>query len=511
MFDRNGRTLLAVCLILALVIPAVGVFAAGSARVSAAPAASTPLTWTQVHQLPEGQHYYGIYFPTKDVGYAVSGPDWNVNNGSGAPTYISKTTDGGKTWTSKPIPNTDGWMRGITCTDANNCWITGKVKGSRILRTADGGATWTTIKNSSGYPNWLWSAGQTGQGTTILAGTTCYDPKDGGAVANWLRSTDGQNFEGIIARPGVLTCWVQWDIECPIPGLCYSAGKDYVWRTNNNGKNWTGYFIEPTRQYGLSCTSASSCWIVGKNPWVRSTTNSGANWTANAVVGMPSTGHFWDVAMLDNTTGYAVGCDKMTTDNTDRCIGKGAVYKTEDGMMWLPIPAPGTADLMDIWAFSVDNIIVVDWSGKIWHGTGEPEPTPTPTATATPDTGTVAGIAFDDANGDALRDDDERGLPAATLLVRHGQTEIATVVSGEDGAFRFEGLAPGQYTLVETVAPAGFARSPFLATFRIGVNQELTVYLAHEATGAETPTPTPTATRQPGAAGTPGYLPIITH
>ena len=133
--------------------------APAAAPPSAAQAQTAPVaTWTQVHQLPAGQYFYGVYFVNTNVGYAVSGPDWNVNNGSGAPTYISKTTDGGKTWTSKAIANTDGWMRGITCTDVNNCWIAGKVRG-RILRTQDGGNTWNTIANNSGYPNWLWSAG----------------------------------------------------------------------------------------------------------------------------------------------------------------------------------------------------------------------------------------------------------------------------------------------------------------------------------------------------------------
>jgi hypothetical protein len=513
MFDRKGRVLLAVFLILALAIPAIGVFASGAERGAAAPAAPKPLSWTEVHQLPAGQFYYGIYFPTKDVGYAVSGPDWNVNNGAGAPTYISKTTDGGKTWTSKAIAGTDGWMRGITCTDANNCWIAGKVKG-RILRTQDGGNTWKTISNNSGYPNWLWSAGNTGQGTTILAGTTCYDPKDAGAVANWLRSTDGQNFGGVVARPGVLSCWVQWDIECPAPGYCYSAGKDYVWRSTNNGQSWQGYFIQATRQYGLSCTSTSTCWIVGKSPFIRSSTNSGANWTTNAVAGVSSSGHFWDVAMLNNETGYAVGCDAMTTDNTDRCIGKGVIVKTEDGLTWTPIPAPGRADLMDIWAFSETDVFVIDWSGKIWHGTGEPEPTPTPTATATPETGRVLGFAFNDLNGDSLHDDNEPGLAGSKLLIRRGRTEVATVVSGADGAFRFDGIAPGAYTVECSEAPVGFARSRFLGTFRIRANQEIEVYLGHEV-GAPAATSTPTATAtvpgQPNAAGTPAYLPVLTH
>jgi photosystem II stability/assembly factor-like uncharacterized protein len=386
MFDRKGRALLAVFIVLALVIPGAGALATqvqaatGAGRAAGAPATGN-LTWKLVNQLPAGQYYYGIYFPTKEVGYAVSGPDWNNgSNGSGAPTYISKTTDGGKTWTSKPIPNTDGWMRDITCTDTQNCWIAGKVKG-RIWYTNNGGETWQAMKNASGYPNWLWSIGNTKQGATILSGTTCYDPNDDAAVANWLRSTDGVTFTGIVARPGVNTCFVQWDIDCPSAGICYSAGKDYVWRSSNGGRSWNGYFVGQSRQYGLSCLSASTCWVSGKTPFMRSSINNGQTWTANNVTGVPAAGLVWDVVMLNDKLGYAVGCDN--TDKFDKCLGKGVMLKTTDGMNWSPIAAPTKSDMMDMWAFSEQDVFVVDWSGKIWHGSGEAAETETPTPTAT--------------------------------------------------------------------------------------------------------------------------------
>lgn len=389
MFREKGRGVFAVLLVVALAVPALGVWASGNGASAAAVASVTEtLNWTKVHQAPAGQYFYGIYFVDRNVGYAVSGPDWNNDqNGSGAPTYISKTTDGGKTWQSTAVVvngvTSDGWMRGITCTDANHCWIAGKAKG-RILLTSDGGATWKAMTNQSGYPNWLWSAGWTKNGTTILAGTTCYDPDDSGAKANWLRSTDGQIFKGVQAIPGTYMCYVQWDIECPTAGVCYSAGRQYVWRSNNDGANWTQTNAGNTRWYGLSCTSATTCWLSGKSPFIKSTTNSGGAWTTNSVNGLGSTGHFWDVVMLDNTHGLAAGCSNIATDNTDRCLGQGVIYQTTDGATWNPVSgAPAANDFMDIWAFSLDDYLVVDFEGKIWHYTGAPAATDTPTPTAT--------------------------------------------------------------------------------------------------------------------------------
>ncbi len=403
MFRGKGRVVFAVLIIAALAIPAVGVFAsngAGPVASPAAPAAAGDLTWTLVHQAPAGVYYYTIYFPTPDVGYVTGGPDWNnTSNGHGSPIAIAKTTDGGKTWTPSTIPGTDGWARGLTCTDANNCWVTGN-NSIRLLRTTDAGSTWTPFTNYSGYDKWLWSAGWTKSGTTILSGTTCYDPdpvEGKGATANWLRSTNGQTFSGVLAlpppagsepgTPGTYMCYVQYDIECPSANYCYSVGKTYVWRSQNGGQNWAQTSPGALQWYGASCTSNNTCWITGHTPFIKSTTNSGANWYANTVNGLGSTGQFWDVAMVDPKHGYAVGCSAQQTVpnmSTDRCEGKGVLYKTEDGTTWNPVTnVPAAKDYMDIWAFSMDDIYIVDFAGKIWHGAVPSAATETPTATPT--------------------------------------------------------------------------------------------------------------------------------
>jgi hypothetical protein len=168
---------------------------------------------------------------------------------------------------------------------------------------------------------------------------------------------------------------------------------------------------------------------------------------------------------------------------------------------------------MDLWVTSMEDVYLIDFEGKIWHGTGAPPPTPTPTATATPDTGMISGFAFNDLNGDSHQDENEPGLEGATLLIRQGRTEIATVVSGANGLFEFNGIVPGKYTLECKEAPAGFRRSSFLGTFRIGANQPIEVYMGYEAAPSETATPTPTATAttRPLAGATPAYVPLIVH
>lgn len=559
-------------LILAIVGGLAGV--ALTARGDAAqPSAATAGMWQQVHQAPAGTYYYSVYFPTSTVGYAVGGPDWNnSSNGLGGPTQISKTTDGGKTWVTTAIASTDGWMRGITCTDANNCWIAGRVNGKRILRTTNGGTSWTAWSNQSGYPNWLWSAGWTGAGTTILAGTTCYDPADPNAVANWVRSTDGQNFKGVVGQPGVYNCYVQWDIECP-SGTCYSVGKDYIWRSTSDGATWTKLSAGVARYYGASCTSSGSCWISGKTPFMKYTSNSGANWTTATMSGIPSAAILWDVDMVDSQHGYAVGCSNSET-TTDRCLGTGIIYRTDNGANWSQVTAPTSADIMDLWVFSMDEMIVVDWSGRIWRytptdptvtptashtptttatptvtatftptatrtetptatvtitptrtptatststatQTSTPTPTPTETPTLAPGNGMVVGDVFVDLNEDGARQTGEPGQPGVPvrLLAMPGGALQDQTTTDSAGHYGFYSVAPGEWAIAIDV-PAGMGLlspgNPAPVTVVSDTVHTVSFALRELPTPTLTPTNTPTHTPTFTPTNTPTATPTFT-
>jgi protocatechuate 3,4-dioxygenase beta subunit len=63
--------------------------------------------------------------------------------------------------------------------------------------------------------------------------------------------------------------------------------------------------------------------------------------------------------------------------------------------------------------------------------------------------GTVAGEAWDDADFDGLRGEAERPLRGvAVTLLREGEDEpVASLLTGRQGAYRFDGLQPGNYTV----------------------------------------------------------------
>lgn len=458
------------------------------------------LTWELVHDAP-GVYWYTIDCPTDDVCYVAGGPDWNVNNGRGTAT-IAKSTDGGNSWSLRPVDNTNFFMRGLTCKDENTCWLAG-ASSPRIRRTVDGGQTWLNGIDNYGYQSWFWSAGYTGNGNTVIIGPTGYFEDEPGRLANFMRSTDGINFTNVIVDGAGL---VQWDFSCPAPGVCYSASKERAYYTNTDGATWTRRYMsgfQGIRYYGISCSDINSCWIVGANRSIAFTRDTGVSWGAANVEYVPGARpRFWNVEMLDGQNGYAVGCTDAT-DGEEACVGEGMLYRTTDGVNWVRVEAPTTADLMDLHVFNMEELIVVDWEGKIWRSALEPTPTPTPTntatptstptatatptstpsptpsPTATPSVGVVQGKAFQDLDGDLLYTEGEPGLPGARVVLRQGSVERYGVSTDSNGEFLFSDVEPGQYTLLESEPPQGAILSRSLFTFQVEANRSWTIYIPH--------------------------------
>ena len=378
---RRGRLALGVLLVVAL-IGATSVLALAKPSPAAQPDIPT-ISWQVVHNTP-GVYWYTLDFPTPSVGYALGGADWNDPSSGVGPVTLAKTTDGGLTWTSSIIPNTNRFMRGLDCSDATHCWIAG-ASSPRIQYTANGGGSWSpgTIVNNVWTP-WLWSAGWTGSGTTILAGTTGYADEPG-RRANILRATDGVNFNAVVANDP--REFVVYDFSCPVPGTCFAAAKQTVFITTDNGATLIRRALPVGRYYGIWCTDTNTCWEVGGNNsattdgilYIYRTVDAGQTWQVASST--PLSGNrprLWNVQMVDAQHGYAVGCTNAADPILETCTGQGLLLRTDDGVTWQSVPSPTTADIMDLRVVSMDELILVDWSGKIWRGTSAP-PTPTPT------------------------------------------------------------------------------------------------------------------------------------
>lgn len=534
--SKRGRWLMPLLLIAVLVVPVSAAIQPATVNRSAgdAPALQigNDLTWEQVHSI--NGVWYTIDFPSSNVGYATGGPDWNSASGGAGQAVVAKTTDGGRTWDSGPVPGTTRFQRGLSCKDDNTCWLIG-ASSPRVKYTTNGGVTWETGTDT--WVGFLWSAGYTGVGDTVLAGTTGYcpdgdpDPYCDYRKANFLRSTNGVNFLPVVADRAEV---VVYDFSCGVPGTCFAAAFNRAYGTTNAGANWTTYSLSGAlgaRYYGISCPTATHCWDAGANNKIVYTSNGGANWNLANVQAVPGARpRFWDVEMLDTQRGYAVGCTNAT-DIEETCTGEGMLMRTTNGVDWMRVSGPPTtADLMDIQVFDMDTVIVLSWDGKIWRGAGQPTPTPTPTnsptptntptrtptntptptatptntptPTATPSVGTVQGIAFFDQNDNLLQDAGETGLAGAVMALKQGSTIASTATSNSTGAFAFGNIAPGAYTLVEQTAPAGYDLSTSQTTFVVPANTTWSLFVPHRLYTPPTPTPTPIVYYC-------GYMPLI--
>jgi len=158
---------------------------------------STPdggVSWAPV-TLPAGSRITALYFFDASTAYAI-GPD----------TFL-RSTDGGVTWTSRPIAN-GNTFDSIDCANGEECILT-ITAGNELVKTTDGGAT-DTIKTTSSSlifsaayasPTQIVAVGA--DGATVLSsdGGATFAPSgaDIGGEYNKLRSGP----EGIVLAPGV--------------------------------------------------------------------------------------------------------------------------------------------------------------------------------------------------------------------------------------------------------------------------------------------------------------------
>ena len=124
-------------------------------------------------------------------------------------------------------------------------------------------------------------------------------------------------------------------------------------------------------------------------------------------------------------------------------------------------------------------------------GLSRAAPLVTPTPTLAPNTGAVAGLAWEDLNADSIRDDGEPALPGMQLALQsQGGGSLRTAITGNDGTYRFYDLSPGFYRL-DAMPPAGY-RLTTLGTLNLYVGVGAVLSLEFGAQFVPTPTPTET-------------------
>ena len=243
-------------------------------------------------------------------------------DGSGGPAnypkMVSRTVNGGATWTASTVagPGGNALISDITALDGNNAWIvtaphSAGPNANRIWKTANGGSTWT--QQASGY--------------------------QAGSFANHIYFWDANN---------------GWTSGDPFPVV---GGKFEMYKTSNGGATWTLVAARPTPEDEDDFTYVGLREVVGDNIWVGTSignimrsTDRGTTWTTSpspvldfgGVITSGSSGTF---TFKDANNGLLVAVDGAGDPLTLSAF----LYSTDDaGATWDPVTPTGTWFFGDI-------------------------------------------------------------------------------------------------------------------------------------------------------------------
>jgi photosystem II stability/assembly factor-like uncharacterized protein len=244
-----------------------------------------------------------IDFTSDQIGFGISG-DWSSYS------IINKTQDGGISWDTISIENTD--LRSIIFTDDNNGWVVGGQNNELfITHTSNSGISWEPQTNIN-----ILNAPR-------LNDVDFVNPEYGFAVGSFgvlIKTTDGGN------------SWVA------------------SWGNIDPNSFWIHYNLT-----GVYFSKASNCWVVGSSTYfggprtmVAHTTNGGSNWDT-----------------LSFPSGYGSGKIFFINDTDGFIVGQSYDYKTTDGgNAWIQIDYP--SDILDMFFLNEGLGWAVGYNGRIF-------------------------------------------------------------------------------------------------------------------------------------------------
>lgn len=206
--------------------------------------------------------------------------------GTGVQPLMYGTPDGGKTWSSQPVPGLS-MVDGLACPTASVCVASGYDGGrislptAAIATTTDGGSRWTAQAVPGGSVNDV--ACPTARVCTAAAVAGA-----GAGHGEMLRTANGgatwfrQHLPA--GTPGLLS------ISCPSVSDCVAVGfASASWATTDGGRTWTTQPVPAgvADLRSVSCPTASICEAVGESPnntaVALHTTDGGATWSIQAL------------------------------------------------------------------------------------------------------------------------------------------------------------------------------------------------------------------------------------
>ena len=235
---------------------------------------------------------------------------------------VEKTIDGGRTWTTQPIP-LFGNFASIDFVNATTGWVVG-AEGS-VYKTTDGGNSWVQQRHDTDnyyggvsfvdeLQGWVCGYNRTILHTTDGGASWVTQSFPEGADASKIRFADAQN---------------GWAV----------GGLRTILHTTNGGQTWNlvlgGVYPDPANRYpfyGLDATSATNAVAVGAGTSIYATTD-GNTWTS---LGNGSPTVPYRMARTDANHIWAANSNSEVLYTTDGVAEMGALdYSGRDRLRYL--------------------------------------------------------------------------------------------------------------------------------------------------------------------------------
>lgn len=265
-------------------------------------------TWQQRSVIPASTIVTDIQFVSEQVGFAVGGISFNIEESS-----VWRTNDGGRTWTQ--IRGTKNMPLFGLATRSNT--LATAVGNTTILNTQNGGQLWATQLPLPGNPdnfaklyrstafvnaNLGYIAGEDGRILkTLNGGTTWIQPMASrNAFNDWYDVAFANDTVGWVVGANTL--------RITGGGTTSFRASPVVFQTRNGGVTWTEQAlprdaVSDTAQ-SIHAASERTAFAVGNQGTIYATRDGGTTWTRQT---SPTRSNLFGVFFLNENLGWAVG------------------------------------------------------------------------------------------------------------------------------------------------------------------------------------------------------------
>jgi photosystem II stability/assembly factor-like uncharacterized protein len=287
--------------------------------------------WTS-QPIPLFGNFVGIDFVGATTGWVV-----------GAEGSVYKTTNGGLTWTQQRH-DTQNFYTGVSFVNASQGWVCGN---STILHTTDGGATWVTQSLPAGTDTTKVRFVDTQNGWAVGGLRTILHTTNGGQTWNL-------QLGGVYADPANRYPFNGLDATSATNAVAVGGGNS-VYATTD-GDTWVSLGSgSGTLPFRMAHTDANHIWAANSNSEVLYTTNGGRKWERSIIqlqIDCATCSNTSDIAFLNNNEGWAVIDGLFTTSSW-------VWHSVDGGRTWQSLNVTDTGPLSGLAIVDAQTLVAV--------------------------------------------------------------------------------------------------------------------------------------------------------